>query len=324
VLQSLRAPALMITGWYDWFLDDALATWQLLRRAAPHPVGWRSRLLITPSAHLMPGYQEGREEHPELDCVFRAHNIAGLLLRWYDTVREDAVESWPIVTYYLMGANQWCVASDWPPPEVRTVPYYLRSGGRLTMDPPRERTEPDRYTYDPQNPTPTVGGSVISFVYPTGGVDVSAAQRRSDVLTYTSEPLPHDLDVVGPLRTILFASSSAVDTDFLARLSDVFPDGRAIHLQNGLLRARYREPGGPPELLEPGRIYRLEIDLWATANRFKAGHRLRIDISSADFPRFERNANRAGEPGGPIAAQQRIYHDPDHPSQFLLPVLGAS
>jgi uncharacterized protein len=322
VLQSLRAPALMITGWYDWFLDDALATWQLLRRAAPHRVSSRSRLLIAPSAHLMPGYHEGKAGHPELERVYRAHHIAGLLLRWYDAVRNDACQFWPIVTYYLMGANQWCVASDWPPPEVRTVPYYLGPRGALTRYPPRNRTEADRYTYDPQDPTPTVGGSLISYVYPTGGVDVSVSQRRSDVLTYTTQPLTHDLDVVGPLRMILYASSNAVDTDFLARLSDVFPDGRAIQLQSGLLRARYREPDGEPELLESGRIYRFEIDMWATANRFKAGHRLRIDISSADFPRFDRNANRGGEPGEPIAARQTIYHDPDHPSHVLVPVLA--
>jgi predicted acyl esterase len=320
VLQALRAPALMITGWYDWFLDDALATWQLLRRAAPEAVSSRSRLLIAPSAHLMPGYQEGKKEHPELERVYRTQHIAGLLLRWYATVQGGTVDSWPVVTYYLMGANEWRVASDWPPSDARTVPYYLGPGGTLTSQPSGD-TQPDRYTYDPRHPTPTVGGSIISFVYPTGGIDVSEAQRRSDVLTYTTEPLAQDIDVVGSLRMILYASSSAVDTDFVARLSDVFPDGRAIQLQNGLLRARYRNPDGEPELLEPGHIYRCEIDMWATANRFKAGHRLRIDISSADFPRFDRNSNRGGDAGDPLAAHQTIYHDPIHPSHLLLPVL---
>jgi putative CocE/NonD family hydrolase len=132
--------------------------------------------------------------------------------------------------------------------------------------------------------------------------------------------LDRDLDVVGPLRMILYASSSALDTDFVARLSDVFPDGRAIQLQNGILRARYRNT--EPELLTPGRIYRLEIDMWATANRFKRGHRLRLDISSADFPRFDRNSNRGGEPGEPIAATQTIYRDAQRPSHLILPILG--
>jgi hypothetical protein len=123
------------------------------------------------------------------------------------------------------------------------------------------------------------------------------------------------------MRLILYASSSAVDTDFSARISDVFPDGRAIQLQAGIQRARYRNPGGEPELLEPGQVYCLEIDLWATANRFKAGHRLCLDISSADFPRFDRNANRGGAPEPPVSALQTIYHEPLYPSHLLLPVM---
>jgi len=132
--------------------------------------------------------------------------------------------------------------------------------------------------------------------------------------------LEHDLDVVGPLSMILYASSSAVDTDFVVRLSDVFPDGRAIHLQLGILRARYRNPA-EPELLERGRVYRLVIDLWATACRFKAGHRIRVDVSSADFPHFDRNTNRGGEPGDPVPADQTIFHDSERPSHLVLPVL---
>jgi putative CocE/NonD family hydrolase len=174
--------------------------------------------------------------------------------------------------------------------------------------------------YDPNDPTPTVGGSIVSSVYPPGSVDVSEAQRRSDVIAYTTAPLERDLDVVGPLRLILYASSTAVDTDFIGRLSDVFPDGRAIQLQNGALRARYRNVT-EPELLEPARVYRLEIDMWATANRFKAGHRVRLDVSSADFPRFDRNSNRGGEPGPAIAAEQTLYHDQEHPSHLVLSVI---
>lgn len=151
---------------------------------------------------------------------------------------------------------------------------------------------------------------------------MSKVQKRADVLTYTSPILKQDLDVVGPLRMILYASSSAPDTDFAVRLSDVFPDGRAIALQSGVLRARYRDIA-EPEWLEPGRVYRFEVDLWATANRFKAGHRLRIDVSSADFPHYDRNSNRGGDGGEPIAAKQTIYHDPDHPSHLVVSVLNS-
>jgi predicted acyl esterase len=322
LVRTMHAPVLMRTGWYDWGLNDALATWDLLMRAAPEAMRSRCRLIIAPSAHNMPGYHEGMAEHPELHHAYGAPTSVELLLQWYAAVREGTTGSWPTVIYYLMGANEWCVADAWPPKGVRTLPLYLGAGGVLSMQAPPEISPADRYTYDPAHPTPTVGGSILSYVYPPGSVDVSELQKRPDVLVYTTGPLERDLDVVGPLRLVLYASSSAADTDFAARLSDVFPDGRAIQLQNGVLRARYRNLEAGPELLKPDMVYRLEIDMWATANRFRAGHRLRLDISSSDFPRFDRNANRGGEDGPPIPALQTIYHDAAHPSRLMLPVLG--
>jgi predicted acyl esterase len=316
--RTIKAPPRLMTGWYDWCLNDAFATFVTLRREGREDVASRARMIITPHAHATLGYREGIDEHPELQLPPGVSSYSGVLLRWYQAVREGTTDSWPTVTYYLMGANEWCVADDWPVPEANLVAFYLGPDGTLTTKPPERPCEPDRYVFDPVRPTPTLGGSIVSYLYPPGSVDVSELHARPDVLVFTTPPLEHDLDVVGPLRMILYASSSALDTDFAARLSDVFPDGRAIQLQNGMLRARYRGP--EPELLEPGRIYRFEIDLWATANRFRKGHRLRIDISSADFPRFDRNSNRGGEPGPPIAAVQAIYRDPEHPSHVLLPV----
>ncbi len=317
----MKAPPLMRTGWYDWCLNDAFATWEMLRKEANPDVAERARIVITPFAHNMPGYHVGGDTHPDLLTLPSMLNQIGWMTRWYQMVQEGKTGRWPRVTYYLMGANEWRVADDWPVPGARQTEFYLGSGGTLTTQKPQKPSEPDRYTYDPKNPTPTVGGSIVSYLYRPGSVDVSAVQKRPDVLTYTSTQLKQDLDVVGPLRMILYASSSAVDTDFAVRLSDVFPDGRAIQLQHCLLRARYRNVA-EPALLEPGRIYRLEIDLWATANRFKAGHRLRVDVSSADFPKFDRNSNRGGEPGEPIPARQAIYHDPEHPSHLIVPVMG--
>ncbi len=321
---TFRAPVLLRTGWYDWGLNDALATWTLLREHAFEPTRSLCRLFIAPCAHNMPGYHEGMAEHPELHHAYGVSTNFEMLLRWYAAVRSNTIDSWPRVVYYLMGANEWRAASDWPIPQARVVPFYLCAAGRLSEDPPQDAGKPDQYAYDPEHPTPTVGGSIVSYVYPPGSVDVSNAQQRGDVLTYTSETLAEDLDVVGPLRMILYASSSAKDTDFVARLSDVFPDGRAIQLQNGLLRARYRDLDKGPQLLEPSRIYRLEIDMWATANRFKAGHRLRLDISSADFPRYDRNSNRGGEPGEPLAAVQSIYRDRENPSHLLIPIVDGT
>jgi predicted acyl esterase len=321
---SLHTPALLCTGWYDWGLNDALATWDLLMEAAAEPVRSRSRLLITPSSHNMPGYHEGMEDHQELYHGFRVPTNGELLLRWHDAVRTETTDSWPRVVYYLMGAHEWRAADAWPPPGIETIALYLGAGETLSTNEPGAQEPGDSYVYDPADPTPTVGGSIVSYVYPPGSVDVSAVQARSDVLTYTTGLLEEDLDVVGPLRLVLYASSSARDTDFAARLSDVFPDGRAVQLQNGVLRARHRNVDSGPELLEPGRTYRFEIDMWATANRFRAGHRLRVDISSADFPRLDRNTNRGGEDGPPLRAEQTIHHDRDRPSQLLLPVLAGA
>lgn len=322
--RRIHAPALLITGWYDWGLNDTLATWEILTRDAREAVRSRTRLLITPSAHNMPGYREGQESHPELQRNFRTENIVDLLLRWYDAVRNETAGTWPTVTYYLMGANEWRVASAWPPPDARTLALYLGPAGTLARSSVEQNSAPGCYTYHPDDPTPTVGGSIVSYVYRPGSVDVSEVQKRQDVLTYTTVAFDRDLDVVGPIRLQLYASSSAIDTDFSARISDVFPDGRAIQLQSGMLRARYRNPNGGPEPLVPGKIYCFEIDLWATANRFKAGHRLRLDLCSADFPRFDRNANLGGTSGEPVPATQTIFHGQDYPSRLILSVLPAA
>lgn len=319
----LHAPPLLRTGWYDWFLSDVFATWQLLRREGRAEIAARSRMIITPYAHNTFGYREGSEGHPELTQPPSMLNNVGLLMHWYTTVQDGRFDAWPPVIYYLMGANEWRVASDWPVPEAKSLALYLGEHGALTLERPDRSTEPDAYFYDPKHPTPTVGGSIVSYVYTPGSADVSEVQKRSDVLVYTTAPLPDGMDVVGPLQMILYASSTARDTDFVARLSDVFPDGRAIQLQSGILRARYRGPLDEPELLEPGQIYRFEIDLCATANRFKAGHRLRVDICSADFPHFDRNSNLGGEAGEPLVAHQRIYHDAEHASHLRMFVLPA-
>jgi putative CocE/NonD family hydrolase len=321
IMDSLHAPALMITGWYDWGLNDALATWDSICQLGHEPMRSHSRLLITPSAHNTSGYHEGRDSHPELDRTYRNVDNTELLLRWYTVVRDGTYESWPTVIYYLMGANEWHCSSAWPPREAEVTRLYLAAEKALTAHCAVQDRLADHYTFDPENPTPTVGGSILSFVYRAGSVDVREVQKRDDVLTYTTAPLDRPTDIVGPVRLILYVSSSAVDTDFTARLSDVFPDGRAIHIQSGMLRARYR--GREPELLVPGQIYCLEIDMCATANRFEAGHCIRLDIASADFPNFDRNSNRGGDLGPPIKAIQTVYRDASHPSHLEVSILRA-
>jgi hypothetical protein len=318
---TLQAPAFVINGWYDWGINVTMDMWELLERFAPPVVRDRSRMLIDASAHFAPGYHEGGSgaEGP----LLRTPRTDELLLRWYDWERgAPGAEPLPRATFSLMGGGGWWTADAWPPPGTRELSLYLGSGGRLTAEPQPDASR-ESYTYDPDDPTPTTVGSFVSAVYVPGSGDVSSVQERPDVLAYTTDPLTADLDVVGSLRCVLYASSSARDTDFFVRLSDVFPDGRAIHLQNGVVRARYRDPEHPAPL-EPGRPYRFEIDMWATGNRFAKGHRVRVDVSSADFPRFDRNSNLAGAGGKPIAARQTIYYGPEHPSAVLLPALSSS
>ncbi|MER9026567.1 CocE/NonD family hydrolase [Mesorhizobium sp. M0815] len=316
--QALHAPALFITGWYDWCLGDTLFSWEQLIQNSLTPVRTQSRLLITPSAHNVPGYHEGEEEIAALQRIYRKD--PELLQFWYKAVLNGTVEEIPPVTYYLMGANEWRACSDWPPKEAEMRHLYLAPSGTLNWNTAAGSTASDSYIYDPDDPTPTMGGSILSDVYRPGSVDIAAVQQRPDVLTYTTAVLTDNLDVVGPITLVLYASSSAVETDFYGRISDVFPDGRAIQLQSGVLRTRYRGPD--PAALRLGVVHRFEIDMWATANRFAAGHRLRLDVSSADFPKFQRNRNRGGTPGPSIKATQSVFHGGEHSSHLRIPVLS--
>jgi putative CocE/NonD family hydrolase len=231
----------------------------------------------------------------------------------------------PPVRLFVMGANVWRDEQDWPLQRAVETPFYLRAGGGLSMELPAEHEPPDRYTSDPHDPTPTRGGALLMAPsFRSGPVDQRAIEARSDVLTFTSPPLERDTEVTGPVSVQLWACSSAPDTDFVARLVDVYPDGRAINLTDGIIRARYRN-GLPESSLEPGRAYAFTIDLWATSNVFKAGHRIRLQITSSNFPRWDRNPN-TGHPFGQDAelhpADQTILHDQHHPSHVMLPLVS--
>jgi putative CocE/NonD family hydrolase len=256
-------------------------------------------------------------------------DMTGLTQRWFDYWLkgiDNGVTQEPPVKLFVMGANIWRDEQAWPLARAQLTPFYLREGGVLTAQPPADEP-PDRYTYDPADPTPTAGGSLLmSPMFGPGAKDQRSAEARADVLSYTSAPLEHDTEVTGPLLVRLWAASDAPDTDFVARLVDVYPDGFAQALADGIIRARYRN-GDAPELLEPGRPYQFTINLWATANVFKAGHRIRLDIASASFPRWDRNPN-TGAPFGSDArmrpARQTILHDAAHPSHIELPIIPLS
>jgi putative CocE/NonD family hydrolase len=326
-------PALHVTGWYDALLTGTLANFVGLRaNARTERARAGQRLIVGPWTHSGPTPESTRigdvDYGPDAGLDFQAE-----LERWFDywlrggdpSVAEDAP-----VRLFVMGENRWRDEREWPLARARPTPYYLhgagaagarRGGGRLSADPPDDET-PDRYTYDPSDPVPSgeAGG------YSRAPSDPTALEGREDVLVYTSDRLAADLEVTGPIELVLWVASSAPDTDFTGKLIDVFPDGSARTLTDGILRARYRNgPATVAPALEPGVPVELTIDLLATSNRFKTGHRIRLEVSSSNFPRFDRNPNT----GTPVAsepmletAEQTIFHDRTRPSRLVLPIVA--
>ena len=259
-------------------------------------------------------------------------------MSWYDylfkNVANDFSHPKP-VKLFVMGTNQWREEDDWPLTRAHNTRYFLHSDGKgqfrhaateLWSRQLLRSDKPDQYVYDPANPSPTVGGPLCcdSGHLGPGPRDQRAVEVRSDVLVYSTPPLEQDLEVTGPVQVELFAKSSAVDTDFTAKLVDVGPDGFAQNLTEGIVRARYRSSQEKAELMNPGQIYKFTVDLWATANVFRKGHTLRLEVSSSNFPRFDRNLNTgedAGVGGKTVTATNTIYHDADHPSALILPIV---
>jgi putative CocE/NonD family hydrolase len=243
----------------------------------------------------------------------------------------------PPVKIFVMGKNEWRYEKEWPPLGVHYIKHYLHSDrapnglvGDGVLNTKRPGTEPPAvFEYDPDKPVPTRGGNGcchstrVPAIY-LGVQDQREVESRHDVLVFTSPTLSEAVEVTGPIKIILYASSSNVDTDFVAKLVDVHPDGYARNLCDGIIRGRYRNSMVTPEPLEPGQVYKFQIDLGVTSNLFKAGHRIRIDIASSNFPRFDRNLN-TGEPFGKTArlqkATNRIYHDAEHASHVVLPMI---
>jgi putative CocE/NonD family hydrolase len=322
---QVNVPTYDVGGWYDIFLADTIANFQAMRR-----LGRPTKLLIGPWSHT-------RHTNPigELNFGFASQisfinlqaDFARLQLRWFDHWLKDidtGLMAEAPIRLFVMGANVWRDEHEWPLARARETPFYLHSNGELGAEAPDLET-PDRYTYDPANPVPTHGGALLMAPeFLAGPVDQRAIEARPDVLTYTTAPLERDTEVTGPVRVQLWACSSAPDTDFVARLVDVYPDGRAYNLTDGIIRARYRDGTPSATLLEPGRPYVFDIDLWATSNVFKAGHRIRLQVCSSNFPRWDRNPNTGHEFGQDAelrVAQQTILHDAEHPSHLILPLL---
>ncbi len=329
---DIRVPALHIAAWYDIFLGGSLRNYEGLRRhAGTEEARKGQQLLVTVGGHAGGGRKIGEVDYGVELLKFEETEIT---LRWYDFlfkgVQNDFASGKP-VKIFVMGRNEWREESDWPPADAKRRRYFLHSqgaansssgNGSLSTSAPGAETA-DKFIYDPATPVPTVGGPLCcdgAHLAP-GPMDQRIVEGRKDVLIYSSAPLDHDLEVTGPVRLEFFASSSTVDTDFTAKLVDVSPDGTAINLTEGILRARYRESQETATPLVPGKVYPLAIDLWATSNLFHAGHRIRLEITSSNFPRFDRNLNNGGSAATSstmVPATNIILHDSGHPSALIL------
>ena len=329
---SIRIPVLHWGGWYDNYLGPTIADWR--RMDANNADAGHQHLLIGPWDHectpdkthrvgLLPVADGTLEARWDNFCAFFDRYLMGL---------DNGFGRQGPVRYYAMGADRWRDAPSWPPPQTRLQPIYLRSGGdavtlagdgRLTWDTPGQAEPSDSFVYDPADPVADTL-DIDCWSLAAGMGDRRAIEERKDVLVYTGEPLVDGLELTGPVTAVLHFSSSAPDTDVTVALVDVAPDGSANLIQDGILRTRRRNGVDEADvMMTPGEVYRMEVDVWSTSYVLAAGHRLRVEISSSCFNRYDRNLN-TGEPFGqgatPVKATQTVFHDAAHASHILLPV----
>jgi uncharacterized protein len=339
---DIQVPALHIGGWYDIFLTGTLRNYMGIKTHGGTDAARKGqRLLIQIGGHAGFGRHIGDVDFGDEAIKFPS---TAVLLAWYDYLfkgvqnefgTEGAAAGKP-VHVFVMGENAYHQEWDWPPPQAKPTRYFLHSGssanslrgdGSLSLTPPKKEGA-DKFTYDPANPVPTIGGSLCCDAehYEPGPRDQRAAENRDDVLVYSTKPLAEDMEATGPVTLELWAKSSVVDTDFTAKLVDVAPNGLALNLTDGILRMRYRDSQEKPEMMNPDQVYKITVDLWATSNVFKKGHILRLEVSSSNFPRFDRNLNTGAEQATSrefVSATNTILHDTEHPSALVLPVMPA-
>jgi putative CocE/NonD family hydrolase len=326
---ELEVPVLNISGWYD---DEQVGTplnFAGMASSARSEKARRSqRLLMGPWGHAVNTTRQLGEVDFGPGALIDLDAYMG---DWLDGVlgRGAAPVEQPPVRIFVMGVNQWRDEQEWPLARARYVDWFLRSGGaansrygdgKLSTEPPPDDEIADVYLYDPHRPVPFITAPESAQI--GGPDDYSAIEQRGDVLCYTSSVLSEDLAVIGPVRLRLHASSSAVDTDFTAKLVDVHPTGFCQRLCDGVIRARYREGVDHAVLMEPGTVYELDVDVWNTSHVFLAGHRLRLEVSSSAFPKFDRNLNTGEDIGTStrmVAAENRVWHDAARPSRLVLP-----
>ena len=331
--EDIDQPVFLVGGWYDLFLGETLAQYAGMSQRPGRPP---THLVIGPWSHLEAGGRLGDIDFGQ--AAAHTHMGGDLSLedqhiRWFDATLKgitDPLAGIAPVRLFVMGSNRWASFDQFPPSAERTA-WYLTQDGGLSRRPPAAVSSAG-YAYDPEFPVPTVGGATLMLGYEAGPKDQRAIQARADVVSFVSEPVQHPLTVVGFIRVTLFASTSVVDTDFVARLCDDHPDGRSVNIADGIIRASRRESYGhsgpltavPPAPVVPGQAQEYRFNLWATAHTFQPGHRIRVDITSSSFPRWDPNLN-TGQSSWDTAeakpAQQRIHVGGVTASRIDLPVV---
>jgi len=331
---DINVPSLTIAAWYDIFQGGSLRNYSGTRTHGGDGARSGQRLLVTIGGHAGGGQKIGDVDFGPAAAQFDEDEVT---LSWYEYLLKGVPNRFAkekAVKIFVMGRNEWREEDDWPVARAQSRKYFLHSDGRanslrgsgsLSAASPLKES-PDHYVYDPANPVPTVGGPLCcdGWHMPPGPRDQRVVEGRDDVLTYSTPAFAADTEITGPISLELFAKSTAVDTDFTAKLVDVAPDGFAQNLTEGIIRARYRDSQEQPALMNPGQVYKFTIDLWSTSNVFLKGHVLRLEVASSNFPRFDRNLN-TGEAQSTgekfVSATNTIYHDGEHPSALVLPVV---
>jgi uncharacterized protein len=333
----IKVPVFSFGAWYDIFLGGTLRNYVRLKKEAGTEESRRGQKLMVYVGGHAGGWNQRKVGAVDFGDKL-PFDINEALLKWYDAQLKGeakATSTEKPVKIFVMGRNEWREEDDWPLARAKSTKYYLHSGGAAntssgdgtlsTIAPGAEKA--DQFTYDPNDAVPTLGGPLCCGPFPPAGLgpqDQSKAESRSDVLVFTTPAMAKDLEVTGPVSLEIYVSSSAADTDFTGKLVDVWPNGFAQNLTEGILRLRYRNSQEKPELAKPGEAYHITVDLWATSNVFLAGHKLRLEVSSSNFPRFDRNLNTGEEQAGATRmtkATNVIYHDKAHPSALLLPLI---
>ena len=329
---QIHVPSLNITGWFDSVLQNTINNYLGMVQYGPEELRDKHRLIVGPWIHNSVHRKIGDVDFGR-DAEVDLHPIE---LRWFDywlKGMENGILDEPRAHIFVTGKDRWRGEHEWPIPRAQATKYYFHSGGRanslfgdgeLSTTPPSHEPD-DSYIYDPYDPVPTYGGGVIMKPDVSGPRDRRAIQRRSDILVYTSAVLPQDLEVSGRILTKLFVTSTAPDTDFMGSLTDIHPDGSAMLLASGNIRARYRDSFKTQELMTPGKVYEIAMELWSISHLFLKGHRIRLEITSSNYPWFDRNSN-TGRPKDEVTelvkATQTIHHNSQYPSHVILPTVG--